>query len=207
MKLIITDDHPLVRKGLVTMLSNDSNINKIMEASNISEALRAIEIEKPDIALIDLKLGSEDGLEVVVKGKEISSGTKFIILTSYISREEFLRAEKIGIDGYLLKDAFTEDIIYAINIVLRGKKYYDSGIIKYKDYETKDNLVSQLTDREKEVLKELGSGLSNEEISKKLYISENTVKKHVSSILLKLNLNHRTQAAVYFNNNISSISS
>lgn len=207
MKLVIIDDHPLARKGLVTMLAGDSNINKVLEASNISEALRIIEIEKPDIALVDLKLGSEDGLEVVVRGKKINSETKFVILTSYISREEFLRAEKIGLNGYLLKDAFTEDIIYAINLVCRGKKYYDPGIIKYKDYEIKDNVISQLTDREKEVLKEIGSGLSNEEIGKKLYISENTVKKHVSSILFKLNLNHRTQAAVFFNKNTSSISS
>lgn len=207
MNLIIIDDHPLVRKGLVAMLENYSNINKMMESSNIGEALRIIEIEKPDLALVDLKLGSEDGLEVVVRGKKISIDTKFVILTSYISREEFLRAEKIGLDGYLLKDAYTEDIIYAINLVYRGKKYYDPGIIKYKDYDADDNLVSQLTDREKEVLRELGSGLSNEEIGKKLFISENTVKKHVSSILFKLNLSHRTQAAVFFNNKISSISS
>lgn len=203
MKLIIIDDHPLVRKGLLSMLSDERNINEVIEAQNISEALKAIERKKPDIAVVDLKLGGEDGLEAVVKGKRISPNTKFIILSAYVSKEEFMKAEKIGLDGYILKDAFTEDIIYAINLVARGKKYYDSGIIKYKDYGVNDNLLNQLTDREKDVLRELANGYSNEEIAKRLFISENTVKKHVSSILFKLNLNHRTQAAVLVNNSLS----
>lgn len=203
MNVIIIDDHPLARKGIFSILSDDKSINNITEAANSKEAITIIEKEKPDIAMVDLRLGAEDGLDVITKGKRISSETKFIILTSFITREEFICAEKIGVDGFLLKDAFSDDILYAINLVMRGKKYYAPEIIRYKDRSDNDKLIGQLTDRENEVLKELGKGLSNEEIAKQLFITENTVKKHVSSILSKFNINNRTQVVALINNKLS----
>lgn len=201
MRLVIVDDHLLVRKGLVSILSNEQNIKEIKEAAEVEEALKIINEEKPDLAMIDLKLGREDGLQVVMKGREASPGTKFVILTSFISREDFLRAERIGIDGYILKEAFAEDILYAISIIRRGKKYYDPGVVDYKNKGESFSIFNELTDREKDVLRELGKGMSNEEIAKKLYISENTVKKHVSSILAKLNMEHRAQVVHIVNSN------
>jgi two-component system nitrate/nitrite response regulator NarL len=200
MNLLIVDDHFLVRKGLEALFKEESNIECIQEASNIDEAMSIIIKDKPDIVLVDLKLGKEDGLELVVKSKTLDSLCKFIIITSFISHENFLRGEEIGIDGYIIKDAFSEDIFYAISAVSRGKKYYDPSIIDYKDTSKKDTMIEALTDREKDVLRELGKGYSNDDIAKELYISKNTVKKHVSSIFSKLNINHRTQAAVLFNN-------
>lgn len=195
MKLLIIDDHPLVRKALISLLSND-DMEQIEEASSVDEAMNIIIKSTPEMALIDIRLGDENGLEIVLRTKEKRLSTKFILLSTFISQQEFLVAEKLGVDGYVLKDAYPEDILYAVSSVCRGKKYYDPSIITQKD----NDLISTLTSREKEVLKELGKGLSNDEISQNLYISEHTVKKHVSSILSKFNFNHRSQIVCYVNN-------
>jgi DNA-binding NarL/FixJ family response regulator len=203
MRLMIIDDHPLVRRGLISMLKGEANIDEIKEAANLQESICKVSKEKPDVAIVDLRLGYDDGLEVILNGKKVSPETKFIILTSFISREDFLKAEQLGVDGYVLKDALFEDILYAIKSVNRGKKYYDPGIINYKGERKGSVIIDQLTERERDVLKVLGQGCSNDEIAKHLFISENTVKKHVSNILSKLNIKHRTQAVVFYNNNFS----
>jgi DNA-binding NarL/FixJ family response regulator len=200
MRVAIVDDHPLARMGISSILSENQNINHIFEASNINEALKIIETEKPNIAMVDLKLGKEDGLELVSSGKKLNPSTKFIILTSFMNQTDFLRAEKLGADGYILKEAMIEDIKYVVDLVLRGKKYYDPGIIMYCKKNSLGNDVDQLSSREKEVILELGKGLSNDQIAGNLFISVNTVKKHISSILSKLNLEHRTQVALYLKN-------
>lgn len=203
MKLLIIDDHPLVRRGLVSMLSNESCMYDVKEAGNLMEAMDILTNEKPNIAMVDLKLGLENGIEIVAKGRELSQNTKYLMLTSFISYEDFLKAEKVGMDGYILKEALVEDILYAINLVSRGKKYYDPGIIEYMESNNNKGITDQLTDREREVFEELGQGLSNDEIAKQLFISTNTVKKHVSSIMSKLNLSHRTQVVMLINNKLT----
>ena len=203
MKLLIVDDHFLVRNGLASLFKDNENIEYVKGASNIDEGMNIIINDKPDIVLVDLKLGQEDGLELVLKGKKINEKIKFIIITSFLTQENFLRAEKIGLDGYIIKDAFSEDIFYAINTVSRGKKYYDPSTINFKNPSKKDCMVESLTEREKDVLRVLGKGCSNDEIAKELYISENTVKKHVSSILAKLDIDHRAQAVFLVNNSLN----
>ena len=198
MKILVVDDHPLVRKGILSTLACKNNIKTVLEAASVKEAVNLINSQKPNLAIVDLNLGKEDGLEIIKKIKNKATDTKFIILTSSLKKEDYIRSEEAGVDGYILKDAFAEDIIYAINIVLRGRKFIDPEITKYK-LETSNNNFEDLTPREYDVLVELGKGMSNFEIAKKLFISENTVKKHVSSILLKLDLNHRTQAALLVN--------
>lgn len=204
MKILIVDDHPLVRKGIISTLSFDEGIKEILEASNIEEAMELIKTQDPILAIIDLNLGKKDGMEIVLKAKEMESKTKFVILTSSVKKEDYMRAKEINVDGYILKEAFAEDILYAINVVLRGKKFIDPEILQYEgERNLQDEFLSELTARERDVLVELGEGLSNHEIAKKLFISENTVKKHVSNILSKLELDHRTQAALLVNNSTS----
>lgn len=200
MKIILVDDHPLVRKGICSTLSFEDDIEKITEASSVQEAIEKIEIEKPDLAIVDLNLGYEDGLDIISYFRDKKSKIKFLILTSSIKKEDFIRSKELDVDGYILKEAFAEDIIYAIRVVLRGKRFIDPEIMKYQtksSHEYKD--LNTLTPREDEVLLELSKGLSNIEIAEELFISEHTVKKHVSNILSKLELSHRTQAAIFAN--------
>ena len=201
MKILIVDDHPLVRKGISSALSFEENIEKILEACNIEEAMKVIQAEAPTLAIVDLYLGGQDGLEIVSNSKKIGAKIKFVILTSSIKKNDFMRAQEAGVDGYVLKEAFAEDILYALHVVLRGKQYVDPEVMQYQAVTSMgNNSLDDLTPRESDVLIELGKGLSNYEIAKKLFISENTVKKHVSNVLSKLQLSHRTQAALLVNN-------
>lgn len=199
MRIIIIDDHPLVRKGLSSVLNIESDIELIGESDNVKEALEMIKHKKPDLALVDLRLGSECGLEIISTAKKLDIETKFIVLTSSASIDDFMMAEECGAEGYVLKEALPEELLFAIRLVNRGRKYYDPELLEYKLKQHDNSYSEQLTDREKEVLKELGNGLNNRQIAEKLFITENTVKKHVSQILAKLNLNDRTQAALYAN--------
>ncbi len=201
MKILIVDDHPMVRKGLVSILSLEEGIQEVREASRVEEALDVLSVYNPDIAILDLKLGKENGLEIVIQAKKKNIRTKFLILTSSSRKEDFQRAQEIGVEGFILKEAFAEDVIYALHVVARGRKFFDPEIaqcIKSEEEEFKD-----LTPREKDVLIELGKGLNNTQIAKSLYISENTVKKHIGSIFSKLGINHRVEAALFVNNTIN----
>lgn len=196
MRILVVDDHPLVRKGIVTTLTVEENVEAVQEASNITEAMSILSKNKPEITFVDINLGREDGLEVVSRARENQIESKFIVLTSSSKWEDFERARNMNVDGYILKDAFTEDIIYAFKVIARGKKFFDPTMIQ-SGYTTSERPgFSDLTIRELDVLKELGKGLSNQQIAKNLYISEHTVKKHVSAILGKLGLDHRTEAAL-----------
>lgn len=203
MKLLIVDDHPLVRKGLLSTLSLEEGVDQIQEASNIEEAMNLLAKFNPDISMIDLRLGREDGLEIVNRAKKKNIKTKFVILTSSSKKEDFINAQEVGVDGYILKEAYTEDIVYALHVISRGKKYFDPEMMQRSMRDSYNSSLNELTDREKDVLMELGKGLSNTQIAKELYISENTVKKHISNILSKLGLNCRTEAALYINQHAS----
>lgn len=199
MRILVVDDHPLVRRGIISALSFEQGIEEISEASNVEEAMSLLSGKKPEITVIDLALGKEDGLEIVGRARKCDSKSKFVVLTSSSRREDFERAQDVGVDGYILKDAFTEDIVYAFKVISRGKKFFDPSIMQYKFGRGERSSLDELTERETDVFKELGKGLSNQEIAKNLYISEHTVKKHVSSILSKLGLSRRTEAALLAN--------
>lgn len=197
MKILIVDDHPMVRKGLSATLFLEDTVDEIKEAANVEEAVRIIKEESPEISIVDLKLGREDGLDIIRMSREKGLETKFIILTSSMKKEDFMKSREFPIDGYMLKDAYAEDILYAVHTVAKGRKFFHPEISQLMENQQEDEELEQLTPREKDVLEALGEGLSNMEIAKKLFISEHTVKKHVSSVLLKLGLTHRTRAALY----------
>jgi two-component system nitrate/nitrite response regulator NarL len=204
MQIVIVDDHPLVRSGLSSILSLDGAMEVLGEATNSREALTLFRTTKPDLAIVDLRLGNESGLDLIIEAKQQGTTCKFVVLTSSTEELDFLQAKEIGVDGYVLKEALPEELIHALRIISRGRKYYDPGVLdlvtqlRESPFED-DGHVEQLTPKEKEVLLELGMGHSNKQISQALYITEYTVKKHVSQVLAKLELADRTHAALYAN--------
>ncbi|WP_342433240.1 response regulator transcription factor [Neobacillus sp. FSL H8-0543] len=203
MRIVIVDDHPLVRKGLASVLTLNESMEVLGEATNSREAMDLFCSSKPDLALVDLRLGNESGLDLITNARKQGITCKFVVLTSSTEEEDFIRAKEIGVDGYVLKEAFPEELIHALRIIGKGRKYYDPGVLdlvmRSGDSIDEDKHIEQLTPKEKEVLIELGKGHSNKDISLALYITEYTVKKHVSQILAKLGLTDRTQAALYAN--------
>jgi DNA-binding NarL/FixJ family response regulator len=197
MKIVIVDDHPLVRQGLEAVLSTETDMTIVGKASNAGEAVDLICSAFPDIVLVDLMLSGSSGLDVIKTCKEKVSTCKYIVLTSSVSQDDFQTADQIGADGYILKEAFPEELISAIRLIYRGRKFYDPLVIEFMMKKETSNSMQQLTSRERDVLTTLSEGLSNKEIAKKLVITEFTVKKHVSQILAKLELADRTQAALY----------
>lgn len=194
MKVVIVDDHPLVRKGLSAVLKLEANIEISGESETVEHALELIKETKPDLAIVDLKLGNRSGLEVVEMIKD--SPCRSIILTSSTMEQDVRRAEAMGADGYVLKEALPEELLLAIKLIFKGKKYYDPGLMEMLFKKEEVDSFSKLTPKEREVLIGLGEGLSNQGMAKKLMVTEFTVKKHVSQILNKLCVNDRTQAAL-----------
>ncbi|MGF2618186.1 response regulator transcription factor [Rossellomorea vietnamensis] len=202
MKVLVVDDHPLVRAGLLSLISMEEHIECIGAAGNCAEALKILKNCKPDIVTVDLRLGDESGFDVIQNIYKVHTDCRFIVLTSSVKASDFRRAKEAGAYGYVLKEALPEELLHAIRLVYNGRRYYDPGMLEImmnQQESPHQTLLQELTPKEIEVLAKLGMGLSNKEIAKVLFISENTVKKHVSQVLDKLHLTDRTQAALFAN--------
>ncbi|AET70514.1 response regulator containing a CheY-like receiver domain and an HTH DNA-binding domain [Desulfosporosinus orientis DSM 765] len=199
MTLVSIDDYPLSRQGLMAILNLEEEFEFIGQASCIDEARDIISRLNPEIIFLDLKLKDECGFDLISDVKNLNPNCKVIILTSSLDPGDFKRASEFGVDGYIIKDAMPEEIVNAVRLVSKGRKYYDPSIMEILMKQEKLNNMEQLTTRELDVLAMLGKGLNNKEIGKGLFITEYTVKKHISQIFGKLGLSCRTQAALYAN--------
>lgn len=197
MNLVSIDDYPLTRQGLLALLESEEEFDLVGEASDVQEASDVISRLKPEIVIVDLKLKDRCGFDIISEIRSLDDKCKVIILTSSLDPADFKRASDFNVDGYIIKDAMPEEIVNAIRLVSKGRKYYDPSIMEIVLKKEKLENIEQLTSRELEVLAALGKGLNNKDIGKHLFISEYTVKKHVSQILSKLGLSCRTQAAIY----------
>jgi len=202
--VLVVDDHPVVRKGIVSMLDIEVDINVIGECSNGREALEKSKILRPDVIVMDLVMPELDGVEAIKKIKEYNPEERILVLTSFTSDEKVFAAIEAGASGYLLKDSDPDELVRAIHQVHRGESSLHPQIARKllnqmsKPKITKNqNDLEHLTEREVEVLAYLGKGLTNQEIAEVLFVSKATVHTHVSNILAKLNLTNRTQAALY----------
>lgn len=201
-RILIVDDHAVVRQGLITFLELQDEIEVVGEASNGKEALQRVQELEPDVVLMDLVMPVMDGLTAIKQIKQMRPSTEVIALTSFADDEKVFTAIRSGATGYLLKDVQPNDLVKAVLAADRGEVQLHPEVAKLLMHEvvapTKEvDSLDELTEREREVLGLLGLGMSNKEIAYKISVSEKTVKAHVSSILNKLNLPGRTHAALY----------
>lgn len=199
MKIVVVSNYPMVRKGIISIISDEDDIQLCGEVSTFTAALEIIKSISPDITLVDANLGDKTGLELILQAKEQGTLSKFILIGFFNNHKFILDALRAGVEGYVLREACSEEILYALRHINRGKRYYGSEIIDYIIHSNTKQGIPGLTQREIEILIALGRGLSNREIAQGFFITENTVKKHVSQILAKLQLHDRTQAAIFAN--------
>ncbi|NLM13233.1 MAG: response regulator transcription factor [Epulopiscium sp.] len=205
-RVIIADDHSMVREGLKQLIELEDDIEVVDQAGNGEEAIKKAMEKKPDVILMDINMPVLNGIEAVKRLREQKCPSKIIMLTIHNEIEYLLETIEIGIDGYILKDSDSEALITAIHTVYEGESYIQPNmaaqLVKAMNKEQivpdeKSELKNKLTSREIEVLQLIAEGLLNKEIAQKLCISEKTVKNHVSNIFRKIDVCDRTQAAVY----------
>jgi NarL family two-component system response regulator LiaR len=202
-RVLLTDDHAIVRKGVRALLTTEQDIQVVGEACSGAEALAQAEALHPDVILMDLVMPELDGIEATRQITSKVPGTHILVLTSFAADEKVFPAIKAGALGYLLKDSGPEELVEAIRKVHRGEPSLESSIARKLLMELSHPPKQQpltadpLTEREFDVLRLIAKGCSNKEIALKLSVSDLTVRTHVSNILSKLHLASRTQAALY----------
>ncbi|WP_031513283.1 response regulator [Desulfofalx alkaliphila] len=199
MKVLVVDDHPLVWEGIKSVLKDEDDMEAVGWANSGRQAEQMLSKIQPDVALVDLRLPGEYGINIIKKLRPLAPKCRFIILTTFADHQDIKQAMECRVNGYILKEALPQEMITALRLVHGGRPYYDPLVMELmvQKQNKQERLLSDLTERETEVLKAITDGLSNKEIADKLFVSENTVKKHVSNILSKLGLKDRTKAAVF----------
>ncbi len=207
-KVMIADDHSLIREGLKQLLEFDGSIEIVGEASNGVECLEKLNESNPEVLLLDINMPEKNGIEVLKQMKADQSEIKVLILTVHNEMDYLMKAVDIGVDGYILKDAESSELKKAIRAVRDGENYIQPSLIpalnsQLLNRDTDKDKISLLTNRELEVLVQVANGMFNKEIAMNLNISERTVKNHISNIFKKIDVSDRTQAAVFaIKNNI-----
>lgn len=205
--IVIIDDHVVVRQGVRAFLETQPNLQVVGEAGDGEAGVQIVAQRQPDVVLMDLVMPILGGVEATRRIKEVSPHTQVIILTSFLENEHILPALQSGALSYLLKDVSCEELLDAVCRAARGESVLPSQVTSRiiralqrtpgPSADKRGHGVGALSEREMEVLQLIGQGLSNYDIATRLFISEKTVKSHVSSILAKLEVSDRTQAAVF----------
>ncbi|HYK71629.1 MAG TPA: response regulator transcription factor [Pseudoneobacillus sp.] len=202
-KILIADDHHVVRRGLVFFLKTQKDIEVIGEATNGQEAVEMTKSLNPDLVLMDLDMPIMDGIEATKQIKAVLPAMKIMILTSFSDQDHVIPAIEAGASGYQLKDIEPDELVRTIKRILAGENQLHpkatNHLLTHLTNKNRDvkQPIDDLTKRELDVLLEIAKGKSNKEIAASLYITEKTVKTHVSNVLAKLNLQDRTQAALF----------
>jgi NarL family two-component system response regulator LiaR len=201
-RTLVVDDQTVVREGLVAILANYPDIEVIGQAADGIQAMVIIKKEKPDVVLLDMVMPNQDGLTTIPKIKEVAPNTRILVVTAFAENDLVYQAIKAGALGYILKDATRDQLLQAIRDVDQGRASLQPSIavklIQEINHPTELIYTADpLTRRELETIRLIARGLSNQEIADKLVVNERTIAKYVSSILDKLQLANRTQAALY----------
>ncbi|HHR85002.1 MAG TPA: response regulator transcription factor [Candidatus Acetothermia bacterium] len=200
-RILIADDHPVVRKGIKALLSTEPGLEVIGEAADGEQAVTKARTLKPDVILMDLSMPRKDGVQAISEIRQKVPGVKILVLTSFAEDRRVIAAIEAGALGYLLKESSPHELVRAVRTVYRGDSSLHPTVahklIHSLQRSSEGPQTESLTVREIKVLRLIAEGLSNHDIAKKLFISEPTVRTHVSNILRKLHLENRTQAALY----------
>ena len=193
-RLVVVDDHPVVRHGLVSMLKYEPDMQVVGEAGDGAEAVRVILEQKPDVVLLDLRLPQLSGIEVMKQTRAQVPQTRFLVLTTYDADEYIVPALSAGAQGYLLKDTLPEELTRAIRTLAAGGSPLEPAVAAKLLTSMNTSGQDELSARELDVLKLLVAGASNKAIAAQLNVSENTVKSHLSHIFDKLQVQSRAEA-------------
>jgi len=203
-RLVLVDDHEVVRLGLKTLLERHPQFEVVGEAGNAKDAVDLVNRIKPDVVLMDIRLPGASGIEACEEITRNNSSTKVIMLTSYAEDEMLFSAIRAGASGYVLKQIGGDDLIKAIESVGRGEALLDPAVtqrviqeVRRVVKEEEASAFSNLSQQEKHVLLAVSEGRTNREIAKALFLGEGTVRNYVSSILSKLGVSNRAEAAAY----------
>lgn len=201
-KVMIADDHAMIREGIRKLLEFSGEITVIAEASDGEECLSMLKEEKPEILLLDINMPRKNGIEVLKEITAKKDKIKVLMLTVHNEAEYLVKAVDIGVDGYILKDSESSELIKAIKVILSGESYIQPSLIptlnsKLINRDIDKEKIEKLTKREMEILINVANGMFNKEIAVNLNISERTVKNHISNIFKKIKVADRTQAAVF----------
>lgn len=201
-KVMLADDHLLMREGIRNLLEFDGKIRVVDEVSDGEECIQRLLVSKPEVLLLDINMPKKNGLEVLQKIRENKIDVKVLILTVHNEIEYLIKAIDIGVDGYILKDSESAELKKAIDIVMKGESYIQPKLVPMLNNrlvarDIDKDKIDSLTGREKEVLVQVANGMFNKEIATALNISERTVKNHISNIFKKIDVSDRTQAAVF----------
>ncbi|KLN63680.1 MULTISPECIES: response regulator [Vibrio] len=198
-RVLLVDDHPLMRRGINQLLSFEDEFNVVAEASNGAEAVAQNHEHKPDLILLDLNMKGMSGLDTLKALRADECDATIVILTVSDSPADIEAIVQAGADGYLLKDTEPDELIELLKSSLQGNKSYSKEVAKYlSERQNSTTVFDELTDREMQILKEVAKGLRNKQIADTLFISESTVKVHMKSLLKKLQVPSRTAATVLY---------
>jgi DNA-binding NarL/FixJ family response regulator len=201
-RVFLLDDHEVVRRGLKDLLESGGDIEVVGESGSASEATRRIPALRPDVAILDARLPDGSGIDVCREVRSREPATAALILTSYDDDEALFAAIMAGAAGYVLKQIRGTDLIDAVRRVAAGQSLLDPAVTqqvldRLRRGPEEDKALAPLTDQERRILELIGEGMTNRQIAEKMFLAEKTVKNYVSSLLAKLGLERRTQAAVF----------
>ena len=201
--VLVLDDHPIARQGLESIIKLHKPEEETLQAGTVGEAIDLVEHKPVDMAFVDLLLHNESGFEFLEWVQRHDKAIKTFVITSSSSESDFVKAKNLGIDAYVLKDAFIDDIMYSLKVVDRGGKFYSSDLVdNMGSFTEEEKKIEALTKRELEVALLLREGYTNAKIAEDLFVSEGTVKKHISNIFGKLDMYSRTEVLVFVERNI-----